>query len=583
LNKFQIIKDLLLNKIQILNKKIFIEFQLKSVIFFITFLYAIFLFGGFPSNNTNNFWNLFLIVLPSIITFFISKIYPEKIQLSFEFKSIILTFLIFILYTLLNYYSPNLYSDEIYYSHKAIRFSLEVVNQLKVFFFGDLFDYKLYVRLINLISLLLPLLLIRFLPFNLNLVFLVVVRLIIWKFSGGIPNIHPPLSSMVSYFLIIPFGVEEYVFKVSTCLSFFFINLLIFNFLRVPLLKQIWFYSLIFFLPILGNNLLTIEQSVYFPIFLFWIVILIDKVPIKYLSIIIGFSILFRASSIVFIIFPIILSIFQWESRKEFFINTSGILIGLPIFLKSILEGTPTTNNLNDVTFDGSLLDFSTSFFNQIEYSIFYIIILLILIKNREIKKVISLTLALLCYLIIFKLTNQNFEDKYIFEFYGAIILLSAFYGSNFKYKILSTSLIITIVFFNIFHKYEYIKKNNSFSEILGILGDDSKETLFVKRDYYNFSRLIKNNSFHRYENSFAFEINYQKYLSKNFLTQDLFDFKFKHLISNKNLPNKIVFMESKFKELNLLEKNEIYKYYNLEMLFEETNKDFEFAILSLK
>lgn len=81
----------------------------------------------------------------------------------------------------------------------------------------------------------------------------------------------------------------------------------------------------------------------------------------------------------------------------------------------------------------------------------------------------------------------------------------------------------------------------------------------------------------------FAFDINYQQFLNKNFITQDLFDFKFKHLMSYKNLPNKIVFMESKFKELNLMEKNEIYKYYKLEILFEETNKDYEFAILSLK
>lgn len=460
---------------------------MKSAIFFITFFYAVYLFGGFPSDNNNNFWNIFLIVLPSLITFIISKVYPEKIQLSFELKSILFSLLIFTLYVIFNYYSPNLYSDEIYYSHKAIRFPLEVANQLKVFFLEDLFNYKFYIRLINLISILIPLLLIRFVPLNLNLLFLVIIRLIIWKFSGGVPNIHPPLSSMFSSFLIIPLGVEEYVFKISTCLFFFFFNLLIFTFLKVSIIKQFLFYSIIFFVPMLGNNLLTIEQSVYFPVFLFYLVVLIDKVPLKYISIIIGFSILFRSSSIIFIIIPIILSIFEWKSLKDFFIDSLGILFGLPIILKSIFEGTPSTNKLSELTINEGVLDYLASFFNQTEYLMFLIIILLFLIKNKEIKRLLTLTLTLLCYLLIFKLTNQNFGDKYIFEFYGTMILLSAFYISNFKHKILSTSMIILIIFYSDFNKYEYIKKNNSFSEIISILDNDSKETLFIKRDYYNF------------------------------------------------------------------------------------------------
>ena len=329
--------------ISIFKRHFNIEIDVFKVIYFITIYYSIYFFGAYPSDFEFNLINILLIVSPSLILYGFSKTLEIKtVKMNLSIDSILIAFLSFLIFTFYYFNSPNLSFDEIYYAHKSIRFPLEIIKviELKFNIVISNYEYNFYARLISFSFLLSLLFFLRHKYFykflKLNVLFLIFLRLFFWIFTGGIPLIHPPLSSLLSSILIIPFGINDILFKISSCLFFFVTTSIIFNYLKFSLRNQTIFYAFLILFPIIGNNLLLIEQSLYFPIFLFFIIVLIDKIPISQISILIGVAILFRQSSIVLAGIPFVLTILNWKSFRQSFKNLYGISIGLPVFFKAL-------------------------------------------------------------------------------------------------------------------------------------------------------------------------------------------------------------------------------------------------------
>jgi len=195
-----------------------IEINVFKVIYFITIYYSIYFFGAYPSDFEFNLINILLIVSPSLILYGFSKTLEIKtVKMNLSIDSILIAFLSFLIFTFFYFYSPNLYSDEIYYAHKSIRFPLEIIKSIELKFNVVISNYKFYARLISFSFLLSLLFFIRhrfFYKFlKLNLLLLLLLRFSFWIFTGGIPLIHPPLSSLLPSILIIPFGINDIYLK----------------------------------------------------------------------------------------------------------------------------------------------------------------------------------------------------------------------------------------------------------------------------------------------------------------------------------------------------------------------------------
>ena len=574
--------------ISIFKRHFNIEIDVFKVIYFITIYYSIYFFGAYPSDFEFNLINVSLLVLPSLILYGFDKTLEIKmVKTNLSIDSILIAFFSFLIFTFFYFYSPNLSTDEIYYAHKSIRFPLEIIKVINLKFNIAISNYEYYVRLISFSFLLISLLVIRSKYFykllKLNLFLIIFLRIFFWIFTGGIPLIHPPLSSLFSSILVIPFGINDILFKISTCLFFFIANTLVFNYLKFSLRNQIIFYAFLILFPIIGNNLVIHEQSVYYSIFLFFIIVLIDKIPISQISILIGISILFRQSSIVLSVIPFILTILNWKSFSQSFNNLYGILIGFPIFLKSLLIGTPSSPNSSLLINKLYNLNFDLIDFLDFKYLFFVITLLIIVLLRKEYQKIFFLITASFLYILIFKITRMSFGNKYIFEFYGSFLLLLIYFISKIENIRLVALLFLLILTVNVNFKDQYIYKNNSFSEILKTLGNNSSNTIFIRGDYYNFAHIIKSNSLDDYNEKFRFDIKYRNYLLEINETSNDGSFNLKHLLNYYSLPDYIVFMESSFNKLSEDEKNEIFRFFKIDFFKKETFKTYEYLILSLK
>ena len=574
--------------ISIFKRHFNIEIDVFKVIYFITIYYSIYFFGAYPSDFKINLINILLIVSPSLILYgFIKTLEIKTVKMNLSIDSILIAFLSFLIFTFFYFYSPNLYSDEIYYAHKSVRFPLEIIKAIELKFNIVISNYEFYARLISFSFLLSLLFFIRhrfFYKFlKLSLLLLIFLRLYFWIFTGGIPLIHPPLSSLFSSILIIPFGINDILFKISTCLFFFIATALIFNYLKFPIRNQIIFYIFLILFPIIGNNLLLHEQSVYFPIFLFFLIVLIDKISISQISILIGVSILFRQSSIVLAVIPFILTILNWKSFRQSFKNLYGISIGLPVFIKSLVIGTPSSPSSSSLINKLYRVHFNLNDFIEFKYLFFVVILLIILLLRKNNQKIFLLITTSFLYIVIFRLTRMSFGDKYTFEFYGSFLLLLIYFISKIKNIKIVALLFLLLLTVNVNFKDQYIYKNNSFSEILNIIGQNSSASIFIRGDYYNFAHILKSNSIDDYNEKFKFDIKYRNYLLDINETNNHGTFSLKHLLNYSSLPNYIIFMESKFNKLNEFEKSEIFRFFKIDFHKKETFDSYEYIILSLR
>lgn len=590
------------------------SFSLDSykLILFITFYYSVFFLGALPSNYIFSINNIFLVISPGIVLFLMRKYYKNsEINIYCNVKSIILSALVLLFFFILNSYSKNLFIDEIFYAHKSNRLALEFFNVINTrsMLFQD-FDSHFFSRIFNFLFLGFTLLFLKskFLSryYLIGVVLIIVVRLFIWSNSPGIPFIHSPLNSFIPSVLLIVSGFNDYIYKISGLVFFIICNTFIFKHVKFNIKKQIVFYFFLFIIPILSNNFYFFDQSVYFPIFLFYLIILFDKISLKNLSILVGISILFRQSSIVLFIIPLIKYFYDTKDFKYKITDTIGVCIGIPIFIKSLIYGTPASPKLNILLDEFNLITSKfTSFFDN--YHILYLIGLIILwiyLKDRI--RILILISVLFLYILIFSYTRMEFGNKYIFEFFGAPILLFIYYSLSSK-KIIKLFSLVSIFLIMTFNQYEYIAKDNNYNEILKSLENNISETLFLKHDYNDFSKQFLNsksdkdylykfksdNKYDDYSKKIKYD-DYDYYLNSkyNLIVESLNNLSSNNIInplkeSNKaidlQVPKYIVFMENNFLNRDESKKEELLYYYNILDSKSEDYFNYGYTILELK
>ena len=587
------------------------SFSLDSykLILLITFYYSVFFLGALPSNYIFSLNNIILVLSPGIVLLLIRKYYKNRdINICFDFKSIILSALVLLFFFLFNSYSKNLFGDEIFYAHKSNRLALEFFNVInsRTMLFQDL-DSHFFSRIFNFLFLGSTLLFLKSKFLNryylIGIILIIVVRLFIWSNSPGIPFIHSPFNSFIPSVLLIVSGFNDYIYKISGLVFFIICNTFIFKHVEFNIKRQIVFYFFLFIIPILSNNFYFFDQSVYFPIFLFYLIVLFDKISLKNLSILVGISILFRQSSIVFFIIPLIKYFYNTKDFKYKITDTIGLFIGIPIFIKSLIYGTPASPKLNILLDEFNLITSKfTSFFDN--YHILYLIGLIILLTYLKDKiRVVIIISVLFFYILIFSYTRMEFGDKYIFEFFGAPILLFIYYSLSSK-KIIKLFSLVSILLIITFNQYEYISKNNNYNEILKSLENNISETLFLKFDYNDFSKQFSNSkSDTDYLYKFKYDNKYDNYLRKN-KYDDYLDSKYNlifkslfNLSSNKrintfksnnesidlNIPKYIVFMDNNFLFRDKDKKERLLDYYNIIKIKNEDYFNYGYYILELK
>ena len=217
--------------------------------------------------------------------------------------------------------------------------------------------------------------------------------------------------------------------------------------------------------------------------------------------------------------------------------------------------------------------------------------------------RVVIIISVLFFYILIFSYTRMEFGDKYIFEFFGAPILLFIYYSLSSK-KIIKLFSLVSILLIITFNQYEYISKNNNYNEILKSLENNISETLFLKFDYNDFSKQFLNSkSDTDYLYKFKYDNKYDNYLRKN-KYDDYLDSKYNlifkslfNLSSNKrintlksnnesidlNIPKYIVFMENNFLFRDKDKKERLLDYYNIIKIKNEDYFNYGYYILELK
>jgi hypothetical protein len=205
------------------------------------------------------------------------------------------------------------------------------------------------------------------------------------------------------------------------------------------------------------------------------------------------------------------------------------------------------------------------------------------LLVIKEYKKLFFLIMASILYILIFNLTRMSFGSKYIFELYGSYLFILIFISSKIKNTRIIALMFLLIFTVNFNFKDKFIYKNNSFSEILKILEENSPNTLFIKNDYYNFSRLLKSKSINDFDEKFKYDIKYHKDLMGADEVNTVGSFQLSHLLNYSQLPTHIVFMESNFNKLNKLDRSQILKYFKIDFQKDETFDSYAYVILKLR
>ena len=200
----------------------------------------------------------------------------------------------------------------------------------------------------------------------------------------------------------------------------------------------------------------------------------------------------------------------------------------------------------------------------------------------------------------------MEFGNKYIFEFFGAPILLFIYYSLSSK-KIIKLFSLVSIFLIMTFNQYEYIAKNNNYNEILKSLENNISETLFLKHDYNDFSKQFLNSkSDNEYLQKFKSDNKYDIYSKKikyddyddylnskyNLILESLDNLSSNKVIntlkeSNKSIdlqvPKYIVFMDNNFLYKSKNKKEKLLYYYNILETKSEDYFNYGYSILELK
>ena len=485
-----------------------IDLKISDFLLYLTWLYSVHFIGAIP-NNINSIFSIILILLPSLILIYLSKLFKnESFKYNFNVKFLIYFFIISTIFILINFNSNTLFNDESSYALGSYKLAHGFILKASEFFpWFNKFNFKIALRLINLIILILPFVLIFYSKIKnkilIGSILIVIIRLLLTFILDGSTGTHPPMHSFLSSTITTLFGINSFTFRIAQLIP---LILLLTYFLIETETKKITLLILALAIsldPFIGFFALVVEQSNYSFIFISFLffTVLYKKIDLKYISLIIGISLLFRNTLISLFFIPFIVQFYKsTKFDKKFIVNFSPILIGIPTFLKSIIYGTPSTIKMNNLDFETQLngitdLDILYNLSNVLD---FYILIPILLITYFVIKKRYDIVLMILSYFIIYIMLHvfahaPKYFSKYYFEFVGFSFLL--FYFIYFKNLNIDKNKFYLILFIPlIFLRLEFNKNLEQKNLIdLTIRNENFHPTLILENDAEIVLRQVNN------------------------------------------------------------------------------------------
>jgi hypothetical protein len=520
------------------HKSLFMKIKITytQLILYITWLYSVQFIGAFPK-NLNSLISILIVFLPSIIAWYLIKLFKHKeIQFTFKLNRLFIVLFGVIIYLLLNFRNGNLFSDEVAYASGSFKLARGIhVLLIDIFPLVKIIRVDIVLQILTLIIFIIPIYFIFFnkkfnKQTNIVLILIIVFRFILAFILKEHVGVYPPMPYFITSLFTSIFGLTTFNLKVAQIIPLFLIILIICEKYNFSYLKTLILLIIISVDPFIGYFHLYVEQANYTTLFgaLIFFLLLDEKINVRQISLIIGISVLFRSSTIAFILVPIIAHFkIHRKFNIDFLKNLSPLLIGFPVFFIALIQGTPTTPDVTQLHFGGSIfnklneLELVTNSYNILDYLLIpFFLTFVILIYKKRWHLFFSILSFLFLYIIIHFISHSpRFEQKYYYELYGSSILffyiLMIIYLKidNVKYR--SLIIVGSLSFFIILsYTYKHNKsknltnyhtKNKNFNPIQNLNNDrialfklfqnNLQETIFIDIYYGNFPFILDKNT----------------------------------------------------------------------------------------
>jgi len=344
------------------NNSIKISYSIYEIMLFAT-IWTYGLFGAFITRSDSYIVLTFssLIAILLCYTFLFIDHYKEKETLLISFNNLKIVLILFLLMLLLlnDGLFSWFYNDQSEHVTEAFKHGIFIGKLLPGI---EHYSYKLLIHIMNALIFLFSVLLIIFFrtqkniytkTFVLTAIFLILRVGIIY--AGGTESTHPPLRLLPIFLSSTFFGINEFGIRILQLIlvsSFLTYCFTIFK-KYFSNLNSILFTTFILTIPLFLFTSLSIEPSIYaFIILLIFLMDIYHNLEDKKFNVvkwifIISIGSLFRQS--IFLLFIPLFIIYLLQKRWKIenpAQSLSPLLLSLPIFLNSLLSGTPSTNNM---------------------------------------------------------------------------------------------------------------------------------------------------------------------------------------------------------------------------------------------
>ncbi|MFL2485669.1 MAG: glycosyltransferase family 39 protein [Candidatus Neomarinimicrobiota bacterium] len=492
-----------------------ISYSPYEIMLFVT-IWTYGIFGAFLTRSDNYLILIFGSFVPILLSYILLTIdhHENKKTLEIEFDSLKIVSIFFI--SMLILINDGLfswfYNDQSAHVTETFKHGILLGTMLPGI---EDFSYKILIHITNILVLIFFISVIIFLRNQKNIyvkIFLVTIIFLFLRsiiiYFGGTQSIHPPLRLFPIFVSSTFFGINEFGIRIvqlilaSSFLTYFF-TILKKHFSN---LNSILFTTLILTTPLFLFTSLSIEPSIY--AFIIVTIFLIDiynhlegqKFSFSKWIFIISIGSLIRQS--IFLLFiPLFMAYLlqkEWNI-KSVNIKSVGKLLSpffvcLPIFLNSLLSGTPSTNNLQMNGFlDNNYLEIFVSNFG-ILLSLFIIISLIPNLKKLKSSFILTTTFLILFYsFIIVPFYGYEFTYRYHAEYALPFAFLGLYrtclYLVKLSYNRLITGILLLSIITNItIYLPVFLPKKISFQSLLANNFSNYKNvySFIVKENYEN-------------------------------------------------------------------------------------------------
>lgn len=487
-----------------------ISYSPYEIMLFVT-IWTYGIFGAFLTRSDDYLMLIFGSFVPILLSYILLTIdhHENKKTLEIEFDSLKIVSIFFI--SMLILINDGLfswfYNDQSAHVTEAFKHGILLGTMLPGI---EDFSYKILIHITNILVLIFFISVIIFLRnqkniyvkiFSVTVIFLFLRSIIIY--FGGTQSVHPPLRLFPIFVSSTFFGINEFGIRIvqlmlaSSFLTYFF-TILKKHFSN---LNSILFTTLILTTPLFLFTSLSIEPSIY--AFIIVTIFIIDiynhlegqKFSFSKWIFIISIGSLIRQS--IFLLFiPLFMA---YLLQKEWNIKSVGKLLSpffvcLPIFLNSLLSGTPSTNNLQMNGFlDNNYLEIFVSNLG-ILLSLFIIISLIPNLKKLKSSFILTTTfLVLFLSFIIVPFYGYEFTYRYHAEYALPFAFLGLYrtclYLGKLSYNRLITGILLLSIIVNItIYLPVFLPKKISFQSLLTNNFSNYKNvySFIVKENYEN-------------------------------------------------------------------------------------------------